>query len=104
MLYRPRVVDSELTAALGAVGAVLIEGPKACGKTETARQAAHSEVRLDVDTEARLAAATDPALVLDGETPRLTRTTKVTRHTGSPMTASESGTCSRSVTRTMPTP
>ena len=71
MLYRPRVVDAELMAALDAVGAVLIEGPKACGKTETARQAARSEVRLDVDKEARLAAATDPALVLDGESPRL---------------------------------
>ena len=71
MLYRPRVVDAELAAALDAVGAVLIEGPKACGKTETARQAARSEARLDVDEEARLAAATDPALVLRGETPRL---------------------------------
>jgi hypothetical protein len=60
MVYRPRIVDSELAEALAAVGAVLIEGPKACGKTATARQAAHSEVRLDVDAEARLAAATDP--------------------------------------------
>lgn len=71
MSYHPRAVDAELTAALDAVGAVLIEGPKACGKTETARQAARSEVRLDVDEEARLAAATDPALVLPGEAPRL---------------------------------
>ncbi len=71
MAYQPRVVDAELAAALNAVGAVLIEGPKACGKTETARQAARSEVRLDVDEEARLAAATDPALVLPGDTPRL---------------------------------
>lgn len=71
MLYRPRVVDSELAEALAAVGAVLIEGPKACGKTESARQAARSEVRLDVDEEARLAAATDPSLVLRGEVPRL---------------------------------
>jgi hypothetical protein len=66
MRYQPRIVVSELAAALAAVGAVLIEGPKACGKTETARQAARSEVRLDVDAEARLAAATDPALVLRG--------------------------------------
>ncbi len=71
MLYRPRIVDPELTEALAAVGAVLIEGPKACGKTETARQAAQSEARLDVDEEARLAATTDPSLVLRGETPRL---------------------------------
>ena len=71
MVYQPRVVDAGLAEALASVGAVLIEGPKACGKTETARQAARSEVRLDVDAEARLAAATDPDLVLGGEAPRL---------------------------------
>ena len=48
-----------------------IEGPKACGKTATARQIAASEVLLDVDANAREAAAVDPALVLDGATPRL---------------------------------
>jgi predicted AAA+ superfamily ATPase len=56
---------------LGASGAVVIEGPKACGKTATARQIAASEVRLDVDANARQAVAVDPALVLDGPTPRL---------------------------------
>lgn len=71
MTYLPRVVDAELSLSLASVGAVLIEGPKACGKTETARQAARSEVRLDVDQRARSAAAIDPSLVLDGETPRL---------------------------------
>jgi uncharacterized protein len=49
----------------------VIEGPKACGKTATARQVAASEVLLDVDTNARAAIAVDPALVLDGPTPRL---------------------------------
>ncbi|HEY2056153.1 MAG TPA: DUF4143 domain-containing protein [Solirubrobacterales bacterium] len=48
-----------------------MEGPKACGKTETARQLAASEVLLDVDQNARAAVALNPALVLDGETPRL---------------------------------
>lgn len=69
--YLPRIVDSELSDRLSAVGAVLIEGPKACGKTATARQVAASEVLLDVDAGARQAIAIDPALVLDGETPRL---------------------------------
>ena len=55
LIYRARVVDTELAARLGATGAVLIEGPRGCGKTETARQAARSEVRLDVDDEARTA-------------------------------------------------
>ena len=71
MAYLPRIVDAELEARLAAVGAVVIEGPKACGKTETARQRAASSVLLDVDENARRAAAVDPSLVLDGPTPRL---------------------------------
>jgi predicted AAA+ superfamily ATPase len=71
MTYRPRIVDAELTDRLGAQGAVLIEGPKACGKTETARQVAASEVLLDVDPNAREAALVDPSLVLAGAMPRL---------------------------------
>jgi len=65
------VVDGELARLLRGTGAVLIEGPKACGKTETARHAAASEVLLDVDVAAREAVAIDPALVLEGATPRL---------------------------------
>ena len=71
MEYRPRVVDQELQDALESVGAVLVEGPKACGKTETARQAATSEVLLDVDEQARTAVSVTPGLVLDGAEPRL---------------------------------
>ena len=56
---------------MSAVGAVVVEGPRACGKTATARQIAASEVLLDVDVNARQAIAVDPALVLDGPTPRL---------------------------------
>ena len=47
--YRPRFADDELAGRLQRSGAVLIDGPKACGKTETARRRAASEVRLDVD-------------------------------------------------------
>lgn len=69
--YRPRVADVELTARLAATGAVVIEGPRGCGKTETARQAAASEVRLDVDDAARAAGLLAPELLLEGERPRL---------------------------------
>jgi len=69
--YRPRVADAELAARLAATGAVVIEGARGCGKTETARQAAASEVRLDVDDEARAAGLLAPALLLGGERPRL---------------------------------
>src|SRR5438477_81565 len=71
LAYLPRVVDAELEARLAAAGAVVIEGPKACGKTETARRRAASAVLLDVDDNARQAAAVDPSLVLEGPTPRL---------------------------------
>lgn len=69
--YQARVVDEELRQRLRISGAVLIEGPKACGKTETARQVAASEVLLDVDEGARAAVGVDPSLVLAGNTPRL---------------------------------
>lgn len=71
MDYRARVVDNELAARLTSLGAVVIEGPKAVGKTATARQRASSAVFLDVDVNARRAAELDPTLVLDGPTPRL---------------------------------
>lgn len=69
--YRPRIVDGELQASLAAAGIVLIEGPRACGKTASARRAAKSEVLLDVDTQARALAEINPALLLQGEKPRL---------------------------------
>ncbi len=71
MDYIPRIVDAELAERLSATGAVVIEGPKACGKTSTARQMAASEVLLDVDRNARRAVQIDPGLVLRGATPRL---------------------------------
>ena len=71
MAYLPRIVDAELTELLSAVGAVLIEGPKACGKTATAMRSAASEVLLDVDDNARRMVGIDPCAVLDGDTPRL---------------------------------
>jgi uncharacterized protein len=71
MSYLPRVVDDELRRRLDAAGAVVIEGPKACGKTETAKRQAGSEVLLDVDAQALAAARVDPSLVLDGPIPRL---------------------------------
>lgn len=70
MAYRPRVLDDQLLAALDAAGAVVIEGPKASGKTETARQAARSEVRVDT-VESRQAMAVAPELLLEGKIPRL---------------------------------
>lgn len=69
--YRPRMADQELALRLKATGAVLIEGARACGKTQTALQQAGSAVRLDSDLPAREAALLDPSLLLDGERPRV---------------------------------
>ena len=69
--YRPRIVDEELASRLGSAGAVLIEGPRACGKTATGRHQAASQVLLDVDAGLRHAAELDPGLVLEGPAPRL---------------------------------
>jgi len=71
MSYAPRIVDLELTERLAATGAVVIEGPKACGKAATARNVAASEALLDTDDNLREAVTVNPAFVLDGETPRL---------------------------------
>ena len=69
--YRERVVDGELAERLRAIGAVLIEGPKACGKTESASRQANTTYRLDVDDAARNAAGVAPALLLDNPRPVL---------------------------------
>ena len=69
--YRPRIADRELTERLAAAGAVVIEGPRVCGKTTTARQAAASEVLMDADPAVPQTMAVDPRLLLEGPTPRL---------------------------------
>jgi predicted AAA+ superfamily ATPase len=72
--YLKRIADKGLDSSLAASGAVLIEGPKWCGKTRTAKEKAHSAIFLqDPDqTSAYLKAAdTKPSLLLRGETPRL---------------------------------
>ncbi len=74
MEYLPRIADKILKDRLNAFGAVLIEGPKWCGKTTTATQQANSIIRLqDPDMrEAYMATAqTRPSNLLKGETPKL---------------------------------
>lgn len=69
--YRPRVVDVELTQRLRVNGAVLIDGPKAVGKTETATQASKTVHRMDVDRNARAALDVNPQQLFDHPTPIL---------------------------------
>jgi predicted AAA+ superfamily ATPase len=69
--YTRRVTDSELAKLLNVAGFILIEGPKAVGKTESAKQIARKIVRLDVDSAARELAQVAPDVLLAGETPVL---------------------------------
>ena len=45
--YLSRITDKILLERLNAKGAVLIEGPKWCGKTTTAKQIARSYISMD---------------------------------------------------------
>ncbi|MBN9620208.1 MAG: ATP-binding protein, partial [Actinobacteria bacterium] len=69
--YRSRVVDDELARRLETIGAVLIEGPKACGKTATATQVAKTIFRFDEDEAARIAVRLAPERLFDNPTPIL---------------------------------
>lgn len=69
--YRPRIADPELAGRLRATGAVLIEGPRGCGKTQTGLHQASSAVLLDRDPAARAAGELNPSLLLEGVKPRL---------------------------------
>ena len=74
MEYLRRIADSILQDNLEASGAVLVEGPKWCGKTTTCSQIANSAISLqDVDmrNEYLATAASKPSLLLMGDTPRL---------------------------------
>lgn len=69
--YQSRILDRELALRLESVGAIVIEGAKGTGKTESARQVARSAVFLDTDSQVRHLLEIDPAVVLEGARPRL---------------------------------
>jgi predicted AAA+ superfamily ATPase len=69
--YLPRVADLELEQRLGYIGAVLIDGPKACGKTATATRHAQTVIRLDEDQTARSWVGLAPERLFEGPTPIL---------------------------------
>jgi len=74
MDYLYRVADGLLERKLKSSAAVLIEGPKWCGKTSTGEQIAKSVIYIqDPDKRAsyRKMADTQPSLLLEGDTPRL---------------------------------
>lgn len=69
--YLERLVEASVTRILQTARALLIEGPKGCGKTWLAKRFAQSEALLEQDQAAFTLAQADPARVLEGPTPRL---------------------------------
>lgn len=72
--YKKRIADKLLRNQLEASGVVLIQGPKWCGKTTTAEQAAASTLYMDNPKQLKanlLMAENDPEILLEGKTPRL---------------------------------
>ena len=72
--YKPRIADRILAKKLKRKGAVVIEGPKWCGKTTTAEQISGSVLYMSHPGSAKqnlTLSEIDPGLLLEGETPRL---------------------------------
>lgn len=72
--YRSRIMDSLLEKKLQAKGAVLIEGPKWCGKTTTAEQIAANKIMLakpDIKEHFKNLLEIDTDAALEGNTPML---------------------------------
>ncbi len=72
--YLPRIIDKLLSDRLKAKGAVLLEGPKWCGKTTSAKEIAGSFISMDqpeMIKQYQSMAELSPLILLEGETPRL---------------------------------
>ncbi|MDO5671404.1 MAG: DUF4143 domain-containing protein [Actinomycetaceae bacterium] len=69
--YLERCVDKNVEDTLGVMGAVLLQGCRACGKTSTGLHHAQSDVRFDESPQMIELAELNPGQVLQGETPRL---------------------------------
>lgn len=72
--YKSRIADRILERKVLGKGAVLIEGPKWCGKTTTAKQMAKSVLNLGDSAVLNQSAQMidlSPATLLEGDTPRL---------------------------------
>ncbi len=72
--YLPRIIDKTILQYLSVFGAVVVEGPKWCGKTWTSSYHSNSEYLVGDPTDGfqnRELAKISPSLVLQGDTPRL---------------------------------
>jgi len=72
--YKPRIADEMLQKMLRRIGAVLVQGPKWCGKTTTSEQVAKSVLYMADPSKQKAylqTAEVNTSMLLVGETPRL---------------------------------
>lgn len=72
--YKPRIIDEKIKTYLNTFGAILIEGPKWCGKTWSAKNICSSEFLLanpSGNFNNKQIAILNPELALQGSIPRL---------------------------------
>ena len=73
-VYKYRILDKVLGKRLKSIGAVLIEGPKWCGKTTTSEKLAQSVIYMSDPANKNQyleMAEINPQRLLEGATPRL---------------------------------
>jgi uncharacterized protein len=71
MDYIKRLIEEDFLDKITSSGAVLVKGPKSCGKTATSKQFSNSILEMDRDRQVPIVMATDPKILLNGATPRL---------------------------------
>lgn len=72
--YKERIIDKKIVKKLKGKGAILIEGPKWCGKTTSSEQIAKSILYMADPSEKKqnlVLADINPKLLLEGKVPRL---------------------------------
>ena len=72
--YKPRIADKVIEKKLKGKGAVLVEGPKWCGKTTTSEEISKSTLYMskpDTMKQNLMLADINPSLLLEGDVPRL---------------------------------
>jgi predicted AAA+ superfamily ATPase len=71
MKYIPRIIDPIIAQGLGSMGAVVLEGARATGKTMTGMHHAGSVSRVDIELSRQPSVVNVPELLLQGQVPRL---------------------------------
>jgi len=68
--YLHRIAESEVEETLSAMGAVLVQGPRAVGKSTIAKHLSKSNISLDSSLSLMEIAMLNPEIILEGKTPR----------------------------------